>query len=102
MATTTDYIAAQSDPDLLQRFIAAAQMEGMPGAQNWVSSNYPALLGFRPDEGDQTIADVYAYAKASREAALAAVPPAPGVNLAAVTDDYLKAAIQALVPSENA
>lgn len=95
MTSTNDYIAAQGDPDLLARFIAAAQMAGISGASNWVSTHYSELLNFHVSQ-DQTVADVYAYAKAVREQAVAALPLAPGENMAAVTDAYLASAIAAV------
>lgn len=100
MATTNDYIKCQQDSDLSRRFIAMAKMLGIEGADNWVTANYPKLLGFKVD-GVQTVVDVYAYADTQREQAIAAVPPVPGSNMAAVTDDNLRAAVQEFMPSSE-
>lgn len=98
MVSTNDFIKAQNDQHLMRRFSAAASIAGVEDAQNWAATNYHRLLSFKVD-GNQTISDVYAYANSVREDALADIPPEPGNNLAAVTDDYLNAAILALSSS---
>ena len=95
MATTAQHLAARSDPDLLQRLIAAAEMANIPSASTWVQANLGALLG-APVQDNQTISDVRAYADTVRQNAINAIPPAPGLDPAAVTDTHLYAAIQAV------
>lgn len=99
MPTTTDHIAARDDTDLLQRLIAAAEMAGIPDAESKVRSNLGQLMTVvitGEDEPPQVIADVHAYASLQREAALAAVPPPPGADPAAVTDAHLALAVATL------
>lgn len=96
MATTAQHIAARGDSDLLQRLIATAEMEGIPSAANWVQSNMGRLIS-TPVEGEQNIADVYAYAYETRQQQVSALPPLPGVNPGAVTDEHMKTAIQSLI-----
>lgn len=97
MATTTQHINARNDPDLTARLTAAAEQAGKPNADSWVRANMGALVAQVVD-GDQTIADVHAYATQIRDQYVAAAPPPPGANLSAVTDTHLTAAITALNP----
>lgn len=90
--TTNQHIRAKSDMDLLQRFIAKAEMMNLPNPQAFVQNNLPLLVS-QVVEGDDSIADIYAYAAETRDNYIAATPPLPGANLSAVTDDYLEAAI---------
>lgn len=92
MASTTQHIVARGDADLLQRLIAAAEQAGIPSADRWVQQNMGALIS-APVQDAQTIADVHAYASAVRAQAVAALPPLPGADPAAVTDAHLAAAI---------
>lgn len=102
MPTTAQHIAARSDNDLLARFIAKAEM--MPDVPaEWIQQNIVKLIQVPVAEG-KTITDVHAFAAGSREAYIAATPPSPGVNPAAVLDSYLEAAILAVknpVPPEE-
>lgn len=98
MASTAHHIAASSDPDLLARLVAAAQQDHVPNASAWVQANMGMLLS-TPVEGNQTIADVRAYAADIRDQAVAALPPAPGMNPAAVTDPQLHTAIEQVLAS---
>ncbi len=100
MATTADHIAANSDPDLLARFIARAEQLRIPNAMVWVQSGMGRLITSAV-AGDQTVTDVYAYAANVRKEYLANTPPRPGENLGAVTDSHLETAIQALYNAEN-
>lgn len=96
MATTTEFIAATSDGDLLRRAIAAAQIAGVANAQAWVEANFGKIIAQTVSPaGDpvQTVADVYAYALNVRNQAVAALPVPPGQNLGAVTDANLATAI---------
>lgn len=77
MATTTQHIIARNDPDLLDRFVAAAEQEGVPDASAWVQANLGALIAAEV-EGGQVIA---------------ATPERAGASLAAVTDTHLTTAL---------
>lgn len=101
MATTTQHINARNDPDLLDRFIAAAEQADVADASRWVQANIGRLVAQDVD-GTQVIADVHAYAHDVREAHLAATPPRPGQNLGAVTDTHLVTAINAIRNIEGA
>jgi len=87
MATTAQHIAARNDADLLARLVAAAEMAGVPAAQQWTEAHRGALVA--ADIGGTTIADVHAYAVSQQ-------PPPPGANPAAVTDAQLTTAVQAV------
>ena len=100
MATTADHIDANSDPDLLARFIARAEQLRIPNAMVWVQSRMDKLITEPVDSG-QTVTDVYAYAANVRKAYIEATPPRPGENLGAVTDLHLETAINALYNAEN-
>ena len=98
MATTTQHINARTDPDLLARFVAAAEQADVPDASAWVQANMGRLVCIVVD-GTQTVSDVHAYAAVSRQQYVDATPPRPGENLGAVTDTHLAAAITALRPT---
>lgn len=87
----------RDDLDLQQRFIAKAEMMGIPNAAQWVGSNITLLITEVVQEG-QTIGDVYSYAREVRDTHIATTPPPPGKNLGAVTDAHLETAITALTP----
>ncbi|MFD4957154.1 hypothetical protein [Microbacterium sp. NPDC058389] len=95
MATTTQHINARSDVDLQERFIAVAEQRGIGGARQWVQQNMGQLVTAEVD-GAQTVADVHAYAKETRDQYIAATAPPPGLNLGAVTDTHLATAITAV------
>jgi hypothetical protein len=107
---------AKSDIDLLNRFIAKAELMGVDNAASLVQGNYPALLNTVVSDG-QTIVDVHAYATSVRKDAFALtqvpsgldlggalalisalISPPPGQNPGAVTDAYLETAINAIRP----
>lgn len=90
MATTStaDILAAASDGDLLRRLIATAARNGIPDPQRHVEGRLMQLVATPLDDQGTTVASVYAYARAT-------MPPAPGANPAAVTDQMLTAAITA-------
>ena len=96
MATTAQHIAARNDADLLARLVAAAEMAGIPDAESKVRSQLGALVAVEVG-GGQTVADVHAYAALNRESAVAALPPPPGADPSAVTDDQLAVAVATLV-----
>lgn len=101
ITTTAMHIAARADADLLERLIAAAEMQGIPSAAGWVQQNIGTIISTPLTEGQDTIASVFDFAKGSYEAAVAALPPKPGLNPAAVTDAYMAQAILALItPAE--
>lgn len=100
MASTTQHINARNDPDLLDRFVAAAEQAGLDNASAWIQSNMGRLVTVDVADG-QTVADVHAYAAENRDNYIAATPPRPGANLGAVTDTHLGAAIAAIRPSET-
>ena len=99
MATTTDYMAARGDADLLVRLIAKAELMGIDNASQWIQENMSKLVNVAVGEG-QTITDIFTYANTVRQAALDAVPPRAGINLAAVTDTHLQTAIELVQPVE--
>lgn len=85
MATTAQHIAARNDTDLLARLVAAAEMAGVPAAQQWTEAHRGALVA--ADIGGTTIADVHAYAVSQQ---------LRGFRTAAVTDAQLTTAVQAV------
>lgn len=93
--TTEQYIVAKHDPDLLGRLIAKAELLKIDHPTDWVQQNLAALMQAEVAPGD-TIVTVFAYAKTTRDAYIAATPPAPGANLGAVTDDHLATVIAAV------
>lgn len=95
--TTSQYIAAREDRDLLERLIATAEQAGIRDPRSAVVSALPQLV-LHPLQDGQTVASVHAYAADVRAQHLAdsrALPP--GLNPGAVTDDHLRAAIQAVL-----
>lgn len=100
MASTTQHINARNDPDLLDRFIAAAEQAHIDNASAWVQANMGRLVTATVAD-TQTVADVHAYADETRDAYIAATPARPGANLGAVTDAYLAAAIASIHPTEG-
>lgn len=95
MATTAEHVAARRDTDLFDRFVAAAAQGGVKNPVLWVRENIDALLT-APVSGNSTIAGVHGYASLNYKQELAAMPAAPlppGVNPAAVIDEFLAAAV---------
>lgn len=88
MSTSLHQIsAAAADPDLTDRLISAAVELGVDNPENFVANNRRQLAATPVADGNpDTIASVYAYAAATR-------PPAPGLDPAAVLDDYLRHAV---------
>lgn len=93
--TTAQHIAARNDKDLRERLVAAAEQAHIDSPENFVAMNIGRLISAKVD-GDSTITTVHAYADDVRKAAVAALPPAPGLNPGAVTDTHLAAAVQAV------
>ena len=61
MATSNQIIAASSDKDLEQRFVAIAAVKGIENPRYWVQDRMMQLANVIVADG-QTVADVYAYA----------------------------------------
>lgn len=106
MASTNQHINARNDPDLLDRFIAAAEQANVPNASAWVQANMGRLVcvvvevGGEGEGDDKTVSDVHSYADEVRDAYIAATPARPGANLGAVTDAHMVTAITAVQVSE--
>lgn len=105
MADSAQLIAATGDPDLKSRMTALLASTGASNAAGLIEVHMGALVAV-PIDGNQCVADVLAYASTARRDALTAraqaiaaaetanpIPPAPGANLAAVTDTHLVAAM---------
>lgn len=91
--TTEQHIAARDDKDLLERLVASAEQAHIPQADNFVLTNIGKLIS--TDIGDGiTLTSVHAYTSGVYAAAVAALPPRPGADPAAVTDAQLAQAIQ--------
>ena len=98
--TTAQHIAARDDANLTARLVAAAEQKHIPNPESFVMSNVGRLVSTEISEGT-TLTSVHAYAKGQYDIALAALPLAPGLNPAAVTDAQLAAAVEAVWnPSE--
>lgn len=100
MATTTDHIHARNDPDLLDRFVASAEQLGLPDASAWVQANLGSLVS-QEVQDDQTVTDVFAYARNIREEYIANTPDRPGINLGAVTDAHISTAINQVLANNQ-
>lgn len=85
--TLANIAAAANDSDLRDRIISAAAEQGIALASQWVEQNSRLLTSLPLTEQGDTIASVYAYA-------VSQMPPRPGANPAAVTDAYIRAAVQ--------
>ena len=96
MATSVIIVEAAKDSDLKERtkaLLALNQKEeyNTQNISNTVDNIMLQLVGQDIDNG-QTIADVYAYKKAS----VAQVITAPGADPAAITDTHILAALRGL------
>ena len=89
MATSASLIAAAQDRDLLARAIALAAEAGVENPQAFIESRRHQLAAASVSESGDTVASVYEYA---------AMQPRyrTGEDPAAVTDEHLRAAIDAL------
>lgn len=94
-ATTTQHMNARGDQDLLNRFIAKAEMMGVENPAGWVQAHMGNLI-VQTVDGTQTVSDVHAYADEVRRTYIANTPQSPGLNLGAVTDAHLQTAIEAV------
>jgi hypothetical protein len=93
--TTAQHMAARDDEDLTARLVAVAEQASIPNPASFVKSNIGRLVSTEIDTAT-TLTSVHAYATGQYEIAVAALPPRPGVNPAAVTDTQLAAAVQAV------
>lgn len=96
MATTAQHLAARNDQDLIDRLTARAEQSQVKNAAQWVEENLGALLTAQV-ASSSTIADIHGYAKNAYDQKVAALPPAPGKDPAAVTDEHISAAIAAVI-----
>lgn len=100
MTTTEQHMRARGDQDLLNRFIAKAEMMGIDNASGFVQGNIPELIRQVVADG-QTVSDVYSYAAETRDNYVEATPPLPGSNMGAVTDEHLATALTAVLPEQE-
>ena len=100
MPSSHQIIAAHDDPALRRRAEALAVTIGLPPSA--VAPNWAALVAqdLTVNGEDTTLADIYGYAAAVRAEKLAALPPEPGDNPAAVTDQHILAALATLLDEQ--
>lgn len=90
--TSHQIIAAASDPDLRARARAlAATLDGLTPTDIDTAMQRLVATPIIVAGQDTSVAATYDYALQTR-------PPAPGINPAAVTDQHLLAALQAIRP----
>lgn len=85
-------IAAFADNDLYERIVAVGATLGITPDQI-AEKRWPLVIAEAQTGGTDTIASVYAYALDVRNQQVAALPPMPGKNPAAVTDDQIRHAL---------
>lgn len=93
--TTAQHMAARDDKDLEARIIAAAEQAHIDNPESFVRTNIGRIIS-TDIGGGTTITSVHAYADLNYRNALAALPKKPGLDPAAVTDQQLAQAIQAV------
>lgn len=93
--TTAQHIAARDDADLRARLVATAEQLGVDEPEAFVRQKLGKLVS-TPIDGQSTITSVHAYASTQYAAAVAALPPKPGVDPAMVTDAQLAQAVEAV------
>lgn len=102
MPTLAQINAAATDPDLRARLELAAAAAGIgpndTASRQAVWDRIVAVVSAPlADSGSgQCLADVLAYAQVGYDDALAQLPPTPGANPAAVTDEMLREAVASL------
>ncbi|AVR56926.1 hypothetical protein PBI_TRISCUIT_53 [Microbacterium phage Triscuit] len=101
MARTDQHMAARGDQDLLNRFIAKAEMMDIENASGMIQGNMAKLINTVVADG-QKVSDVYSYAAESRQAYIDATPLPAGQNLGAVTDAHIETAINELIAEQQA
>lgn len=92
MATQAQHIAARNDGDLLARFVAAAELAGIPNPQAWAETHRGQIVAQAVQDG-QALADVYAYAVASYAGR-------PGQDATKVTDGHVAQAVNSVYVAE--
>lgn len=99
MAVTnlSDISKAAEDEDLLDRLISAAAAEGIDSPEGWAKTNARRIVAEPITPDGDTAASVFAYAVSVYQPA-----PRPGQNPAAVTDAYLRAAVQSVHAAQQA
>lgn len=90
-------IAAFADNDLYERFVALAATLGITPDQI-ADKRWQMVIADADDGGTDTIASVYDYAYDVRNQAVAALPPPPGQNPGAVTDQHILYALANVFP----
>lgn len=101
-ATSQSIILTARDQDLLERFTALAAEKRVENPQAWVKYHMHQLATSPSASTGEPIAYVYDYAYQTRENAIKALPPEPGKDPGAVTDDHIRYAIQAVLDAEAA
>lgn len=93
MANSHEIIAASADADLLDRAMALGLSLGI--SENGVKEAFRRIVAgnVEVDNEETSVAVMYAQAQAAYDEAVKNLPPTPGKNLEAVTDDVLSAAI---------
>jgi hypothetical protein len=99
--TTAQHMAARDDTDLVKRLVASAEQAHIPNPEEFVTTNVGVLISTEIGSGT-TVTSVHAYADSVYRAAVAALPPKPGANPAAVTDTQLAQAVTAVWGAEVA
>ena len=93
MASYKEHIAARNDADLADRFVAAAEVEGIDNPKQWVEVRVGALVAVPVSDG-KSVADVYAYAVDQYKGR-------PGQDASYVSDEQIKAALDAVNGSKG-
>lgn len=99
--TTAQHIATRDDENIRARLVATAEQAHVPEPESFVRQNIGRIISTPISQDGTTITTVHAYAAGQYQAALDALPPAPGLNPAAVTDAQLTAAVQAVWNQES-
>ena len=98
MASPQDLIDAATDAQLKARAVALLAATGSRSASGDVETRIGEIVAqavdTNPDGTTASIASIYRYASDIRERAIAAIPPPPGTNPGAITDDHLRAALR--------
>ena len=98
--TSAALIAAFADNDLYERIVALGAIYGITPDQI-AASRWPIVIAPAASTGTDTISSVYAYALDVRNQAVAALPPSPGANPAAVTDAQIIYALSLVFPTKT-
>lgn len=95
MTTLAAHIAARNDADLLARFVAAAELLGVPDPQTWADMQKGSLVA-QPISDTQKLSDVYAYAVETYSPV-----PRPGQDGTKVTDAHIMTAVRQVIGTPN-